>query len=83
MPSNALGVINPVKQIIAAAHKVGAVVMVDGAQSTVHLDIDVQDLDADFFAFSSINYTVQPAQVCYMVRKHCSKPCRLFMVVVK
>jgi len=51
--SNALGVINPVKQIIAAAHKVGAVVMVDGAQSTVHLDIDVLDLDADFFAFSS------------------------------
>jgi len=51
--SNALGVINPIKQIIAAAHKAGAVVMVDGAQSTVHLDIDVQDLDADFFAFSS------------------------------
>ena len=50
--SNALGVINPVKQVIKAAHKVGALVLVDGAQSTVHLDIDVQDLDADFFAFS-------------------------------
>jgi cysteine desulfurase / selenocysteine lyase len=51
--SNALGVINPVKEIIDAAHKIGAVVMIDGAQSTVHLDIDVIDLDCDFFAFSS------------------------------
>lgn len=51
--SNALGTINPVKSIIRAAHEVGAVVLVDGAQSTAHLDIDVQDLDCDFFAFSS------------------------------
>jgi cysteine desulfurase/selenocysteine lyase len=51
--SNVLGTINPVKQIIAEAHKAGAVVMVDGAQSSVHLDIDVQEMDCDFFAFSS------------------------------
>src|SRR4051794_21825459 len=51
--SNALGTINPVKKMIAAAHKVGAVVLVDGAQSSVHLDIDVQDMDCDFFSFSS------------------------------
>ena len=51
--SNALGTINPVKQIIEWAHKAGAVVLVDGAQSTVHLDIDVQDMDCDFFAFSA------------------------------
>lgn len=51
--SNALGTINPVKTIIEKAHKVGAKVLVDGAQSTVHLDVDVQDLDADFFVFSS------------------------------
>jgi cysteine desulfurase / selenocysteine lyase len=51
--SNALGVINPVKEIIEAAHKAGAIVMVDGAQSSVHLDIDVQALDCDFFAFSA------------------------------
>lgn len=50
--SNALGTVNPVKDIITAAHNVGALVLVDGAQSTVHLDIDVQDLDCDFFAFS-------------------------------
>jgi len=51
--SNALGTINPVRQIIDEAHKVGAVVLIDGAQSTVHLDIDVQEMDCDFFAFSS------------------------------
>ena len=51
--SNALGTINPVKSIIRAAHEVGAVVLIDGAQSTAHLDINVQDLDCDFFAFSS------------------------------
>lgn len=51
--SNALGTINPVKQIIAAAHKAGAVVLIDGAQSTVHLDINVQEMGCDFFAFSS------------------------------
>ncbi|MGN6401959.1 MAG: SufS family cysteine desulfurase [Flavisolibacter sp.] len=51
--SNVLGTINPVKQVIAEAHKAGAVVMVDGAQSSVHLDIDVQEMDCDFFAFSS------------------------------
>ncbi len=51
--SNSLGTINPVKEIIDAAHNVGAVVMVDGAQSSVHLDIDVQQMDCDFFAFSA------------------------------
>lgn len=51
--SNSLGTINPVKEIIDAAHKFGAVVMIDGAQSTVHLDIDVQELNCDFFAISS------------------------------
>jgi len=51
--SNALGTVNPVKEIIEEAHKIGALVLVDGAQSTVHLDIDVQALDCDFFAFSA------------------------------
>jgi len=51
--SNALGTVNPVKEMISAAHKAGARVLVDGAQSAVHLDIDVQDLDCDFFAFSA------------------------------
>ncbi|WP_192350523.1 cysteine desulfurase [Algoriphagus sp. Y33] len=51
--SNALGTINPVKQVIEAAHAVGAKVLLDGAQSSSHLKIDVQELDCDFFAFSA------------------------------
>ncbi len=51
--SNAMGTINPVADIIRLAHQYGALVMVDGAQSSVHLDIDVQALDCDFFAFSA------------------------------
>ena len=50
--SNVLGTINPVKEIIKYAHKKGAVVIVDASQSIPHMKIDVQDLDADFLAFS-------------------------------
>ncbi len=50
--SNVLGVINPVKEMAAIAHKRGAVILVDGAQSTPHMRVDVQDLDCDFYAFS-------------------------------
>jgi cysteine desulfurase / selenocysteine lyase len=50
--SNVLGTINPVRQIADAAHKKGAVVLVDGAQSIPHMAVDVQALDCDFFAFS-------------------------------
>lgn len=50
--SNVLGVINPIAEIIKAAHAVGAKVLVDGAQSAPHMSIDVQALDADFFVFS-------------------------------
>jgi len=50
--SNALGTINPVKDIVAAAKQVGATVLLDGAQGAVHTKLDVQDLGADFYAFS-------------------------------
>jgi len=50
--SNALGTINPVKKIIAAAHAKGIPVMLDGAQAIPHMTVDVQDLDCDFYAFS-------------------------------
>ncbi|TXC91180.1 cysteine desulfurase [Metabacillus litoralis] len=50
--SNVLGTINPIKEIAEIAHKHGAIMAVDGAQSTPHMKIDVQDLDCDFFAFS-------------------------------
>ncbi len=51
--SNALGTVNPVRKMIEQAHAAGAVVMVDGAQSSVHMDIDVVAMDCDFFAFSA------------------------------
>ena len=50
--SNVLGTVNPVKEIIRIAHGHGVPVLVDGAQSTPHFRVDVQDLDCDFFAFS-------------------------------
>nr|WP_314751921.1 cysteine desulfurase [uncultured Capnocytophaga sp.] len=50
--SNALGNVHPVKEIIALAHSVGAVTLIDGAQSCPHFAIDVQDLDADFYVAS-------------------------------
>jgi cysteine desulfurase/selenocysteine lyase len=51
--SNVLGTINPAKEIIALAHQAGALALVDGAQSVPHIPVDVQDLDADFLAFSA------------------------------
>lgn len=50
--SNSLGTVNPVKEMIATAHKYGVPVLVDAAQSVPHFPVDVQDLDADFFVFS-------------------------------
>jgi cysteine desulfurase / selenocysteine lyase len=50
--SNSLGTVNPVKEMIATAHKFGVPVFVDGAQAVPHFPVDVQDLDADFYTFS-------------------------------
>src|SRR5947209_5471300 len=50
--SNALGTVNPIKEMIDSAHKYGVPVLIDGAQSAPHMPIDVQDLDCDFYAFS-------------------------------
>ncbi len=51
--SNALGTINPIKEIIKKAHKFNAVVLIDGAQATPHMQVDFQDLDCDFYCASS------------------------------
>ncbi|MGA9855265.1 MAG: cysteine desulfurase [Gammaproteobacteria bacterium] len=51
--SNALGSINPVKEMVALAHQHGVPVLLDGAQAVPHLPVDVRDLDCDFYAFSS------------------------------
>lgn len=50
--SNVLGMVRPVKEVVERAHKVGAIAIVDGAQSTPHMKTDVQDLDCDFYVFS-------------------------------
>lgn len=50
--SNVIGRVNPIREIADMAHRVGAVIVVDGAQSTPHIPVDVQALDADFLAFS-------------------------------
>lgn len=50
--SNALGTINPVKEMIAIAHRHGVPVLIDGAQAASHIPVDVQDIDCDFYAFS-------------------------------
>lgn len=50
--SNSLGTVNPVKEMIRLAHQVNAVVLIDGAQAAAHLQVDVQDLDADFYCIS-------------------------------
>ena len=50
--SNVLGVVNPIKEIAGLVHQTDALLVVDGAQSVPHMEIDVQDLDVDFFAFS-------------------------------
>ncbi|EAD1220977.1 cysteine desulfurase [Listeria monocytogenes] len=50
--SNVLGIITPIKEIAAIAHQFGAVILVDGAQAVPHMEVDVVDLDADFYAFS-------------------------------
>lgn len=51
--SNALGTVNPVKEIVDLAHEAGAVTLIDGAQAIPHLQVDMQKLDADFYAFSA------------------------------
>jgi cysteine desulfurase/selenocysteine lyase len=51
--SNALGTVNPVREMIEIAHRKGVPVLIDGAQAVPHLEVDMQDLDCDFFAFSA------------------------------
>lgn len=68
--SNVLGLVNPVKELVAVAHKAGVPVLVDGAQGIVHEKVDVQDLDCDFYAFSGHKvYAATGTGVLYGKRK--------------
>lgn len=72
--SNVLGTVTPVEEIIASAHKVGAVVVVDGAQGVPHLGADVQKMDCDFFAFSAHKmFGPTGVGVLYGKREHLEK----------
>ena len=68
--SNVLGLVNPVKELVAVCHSAGIPVLVDGAQGVVHEKIDVQDLDCDFYAFSGHKiYAATGTGVLYGKRK--------------
>lgn len=68
--SNVLGIVNPVKEIIRIAHSKNVPVLIDGAQGVVHSDVDVQDLDCDFYAFSGHKiYAATGTGVLYAKRK--------------
>jgi cysteine desulfurase/selenocysteine lyase len=69
--SNALGTINPVKEMISLAHKQGVPVLIDGAQAISHLHVDVTDLDCDFYCFSGHKvYAPMGVGVLYAKKKH-------------
>src|SRR6267142_816331 len=59
--SNALGTVVPVKEVVRIAHARGIPVLIDGAQGSVHLDVDVQDIDCDFYAMTGTSFMVQVA----------------------
>ena len=74
--SNALGTINPVKDMIAQAKAVGAVTVIDGAQATPHVPVNVLDLDCDFTPSPAIRSMAPPALAHCTVAVRCWKPCR-------
>ena len=69
--SNVLGLVNPIKEIVAVAHSRGVPVLVDGAQAVAHLAVDVNDLDCDFYAFSGHKmYAATGTGVLYAKREY-------------
>ena len=74
--SNVLGTIVPVKEVTRLAHARGIPVLVDGAQGAVHLDVDVRDLDCDFYAFTGTSFTARPASACSTASTRIWPPCR-------
>lgn len=76
--SNVLGCVNPLQKITEMAHRVGAVVVVDGAQSVPHMPVDVQALDADFLAFSGHKLMARWESAVCMENGNCWKKCRRF-----
>ena len=71
--SNALGTINPVKELYAMTHKVGAIIISDAAQSVPHMKINVKELDCDFLVFSGHKMCGRRELECYTEEKNCWK----------
>lgn len=76
--SNVLGCVNPLRKITEMAHRVGAVVVVDGAQSVPHMPVDVQALDADFLAFSGHKLMGPMGIGCLYGKRELLEKCRRF-----
>lgn len=81
--SNVLGTVNPVKEMIKIAHEHDVPVMVDGAQSTPHFAVDVQDMDCDFSLSADIRFMVLPVSVCFTARRNGLTSCLLIREVAK
>ena len=73
--SNVLGTITPVKEVCKIAHAHGAYVLVDGSQGAVHLPVDVQDIDCDFYALPATRFMGRAASARSMANGSISKPC--------
>jgi len=73
--SNALGTIVPVKEVVRIAHARGIPVLIDGSQAAVHLDIDVQDIDCDFYCVTGTSFTARPASARSMASTSTSSRC--------
>ena len=80
--SNALGTVNPIEQVIAAAHGKGIPVLVDGAQGAPHAPVDVQALDVDFYLFLGTNCMDRRALGCCMGKSLYLRKCLRIKVVV-
>jgi len=81
--SNMLGTITPVKEVIKIAHERGIPVLIDGSQGAVHLEVDVRDLDADFYVVTGHKLMGRPALALSMARRNGSRSCRPSSVAEK
>ena len=81
--SNVLGTVTPIKEIVKIAHARGIPVLVDGAQGAVHLDVDVRDLDVDFYASPATSSMGRPGSARSMARRNGWRNCRPSSVAAK
>lgn len=81
--SNVFGRENPIKKVAALAHKHGAVLLADAAQSAPHVKIDVCDLDVDFLAFRATSLWLPWESACFTANPNCLKKCRRFYRAAK